>query len=284
MGADEARTVRSPRAPGPFVLPMVGRFSGRIIDTAGDGILAEFASVVSAVECAIALQKIMAERNSAVAQGRRMQFRIGVNLGDVIYDKRAHLWRRRQCCRPPGRDRRAGRHLLSEDAYRQVRGKLDIPIVDAGEQNLKNIANPIQVYRSRLRRRRPPRAVAARRAAAAMVGAGRGGGGDNGRPRGGCGHVVRLLRGRPEVSRSTEPPQIDRLATMPIIAVLPFANQTGDAGQDYFADGVTEEVINALGRFNTLRVIGRNAVMRYRARPHKTKSPRARRKLSGRRA
>ena len=96
-----------------------------------------------------------------------------------------------------------------------------------------------------------------------MVGAGRGSGGDNGRPRGGCGHVVRLLRERPEVSRSTEPPRSIAASAMPIVAVLPFANQTGDAGQDYFADGVTEEVINALGRFNTLRVIGRNAVMRY---------------------
>ena len=72
-----------------------------------------------------------------------------------------------------------------------------------------------------------------------------------------------LLRERPEVSRSTEPPRSIAAGAMPIIAVLPFANQTGDAGQDYFADGVTEEVINALGRFNTLRVIGRNAVMRY---------------------
>lgn len=265
MGADEARTVRDLKGHQAVVLPMVGRFSGRIIDTAGDGILAEFASVVSAVECAIALQKIMAERNSAVAQGRRMQFRIGVNLGDVIYDKAriygdgVNVAARLEGIAEPGGI------CLSEDAYRQVRGKLDIPIVDAGEQNLKNIANPIRVYRieasaaaaadalsppaERQRRWSVPVAAAAAITAALVVAAVTWFG---------------LLRERPEVSRSTEPPRSIAAGAMPIVAVLPFANQTGDAGQDYFADGVTEEVINALGRFNTLRVIGRNAVMRYR--------------------
>ena len=265
MGADEARTVRDLKGHQAVVLPMVGRFSGRIIDTAGDGILAEFASVVSAVECAIALQKIMAERNSAVAQGRRMQFRIGINLGDVIYDKAriygdgVNVAARLEGIAEPGGI------CLSEDAYRQVRGKLDIPIVDAGEQNLKNIANPIRVYRieasaaaaadalsppaERQRRWSVPVAAAAAITAALVVAAVTWFG---------------LLRERPEVSRSTEPPRSIAAGAMPIVAVLPFANQTGDAGQDYFADGVTEEVINALGRFNTLRVIGRNAVMRYR--------------------
>jgi adenylate cyclase len=265
MGADEARTVRDLKGHQAVVLPMVGRFGGRIIDTAGDGILAEFASVVSAVECAIALQKIMAERNSTVEQGRRMQFRIGVNLGDLIYDKAriygdgVNVAARLEGIAEPGGI------CLSEDAYRQVRGKLDIPIVDAGEQNLKNIANPIRVYRiepsvaaasgapsppaERQRRWSVPAAAAAAITAALVVAAVTWFG---------------LLRERPEVSRSTEPPRSIAAGAMPIVAVLPFANQTGDAGQDYFADGVTEEVINALGRFNTLRVIGRNAVMRYR--------------------
>jgi adenylate cyclase len=265
MGADEARTVRDLKGHQAVVLPMVGRFGGRIIDTAGDGILAEFASVVSAVECAIALQKIMAERNSTVEQGRRMQFRIGVNLGDVIYDKAriygdgVNVAARLEGIAEPGGI------CLSEDAYRQVRGKLDIPIVDAGEQSLKNIAHPIRVYRiepsvaaasgalsppAERRRRWPVPAAAAAAITAALVVA--------------AVTWFGLLRERPEVSRSTEPPRSIAAGAMPIVAVLPFANQTGDAGQDYFADGVTEEVINALGRFNTLRVIGRNAVMRYR--------------------
>src|SRR6266508_937504 len=87
MGADEVRTVDDLKGHQVVILPMVGEFGGRIIDTAGDGILAEFASVVKAVECALAIQKTMAERNSAIEQPRLMQFRIGVNVGDVIYDE-----------------------------------------------------------------------------------------------------------------------------------------------------------------------------------------------------
>src|SRR5438105_6479349 len=87
MGSDEPRTVRDLKGHQAVVLPMVGGFGGRIIDTAGDGILAEFASVVNAVQCAVAIQKTMAERNASVEQALRMEFRIGVNLGDVIYDE-----------------------------------------------------------------------------------------------------------------------------------------------------------------------------------------------------
>ncbi len=87
MGSDEARTIRDLKAHQVVVLPMIGEFSGRIIDTAGDGVLSEFASVVNAVECAIAIQRTMAERNVSVDQSRQMQFRIGVNIGDVIYDE-----------------------------------------------------------------------------------------------------------------------------------------------------------------------------------------------------
>src|SRR4249920_1867727 len=86
MGTDEARTVRDLKGHQAVVLPMVGEFAGRIIDTAGDGVLAEFPSVVNAVECAVAIQRKMIERNAAIEPERRMQFRIGINLGDVIYD------------------------------------------------------------------------------------------------------------------------------------------------------------------------------------------------------
>ncbi|MFZ2145317.1 MAG: adenylate/guanylate cyclase domain-containing protein [Xanthobacteraceae bacterium] len=146
MGADEARTVRDLKGHQAVVLPMIGQFGGRIIDTAGDGVLAEFASVVSAVKCALALQKTMAERNAAIEPDRRMQFRIGVNVGDVIYDKAriygdgVNVAARLEGIATPGSI------CLSEDAYRQVRGKLDIPIADAGEQRLKNISNSVRVY------------------------------------------------------------------------------------------------------------------------------------------
>src|SRR5260370_39253271 len=87
MGADEARTVRDLKGHQAVVLPMVGKFAGRIVDTAGDGILAEFSSVVNAVECAVAIQSKMAERNVAIEPERRMQFRVGINIGDVVYDE-----------------------------------------------------------------------------------------------------------------------------------------------------------------------------------------------------
>ncbi len=269
VGADEARAVRDLKAHQAVVLPMVGQFGGRIIDTAGDGILAEFTSVVSAVECALALQKTMAERNSAVEPSQRMQFRIGVNVGDVIYDE-ARIYgdgvnvaaRLEGIAKPGG-------ICLSEDAYRQVRGKLNVPIADSGEKRLKNIANPVRVYRIE-----PSAAAAGAGALAAAV---------KRKWRwslpatAGVAITVvvilaavasfTLLRDRFHVSPTAAPSKPIAVSTVPIIAVLPFVNQTGDDGQEYFTDGVTEEVINALGRFNTLRVIGHNAVLRYKKQP-----------------
>ena len=120
MGTDEARTVSDLKSHQAVVLPMVADFAGRIIDTAGDGILAEFASVVNAAECAVAIQKTMAERNSTVEPARRMQFRIGINLGDVIYDDTrifgdgVNIAARLEGIAEPGGI------CLSEDVYRQV--------------------------------------------------------------------------------------------------------------------------------------------------------------------
>lgn len=271
MGADEARTVRDLKGHQAVVLPMVGEFGGRVIDTAGDGILAEFASVVSAVECALGLQKAMAQRNAAVEPAQRMQFRIGVNVGDVIYDEaRIYGDGVNIAARLEG-IAESGGICLSEDAYRQVRGKLDIAIVDAGEQNLKNISNPVRVYRIeasvaasadlRSPTAEPPAGPRRRGSVRTMAGAA-------------IAAVLALtaltwftlLRDRPQVSQRAEPSKLSAVSALPIIAVLPFANQTGDDSQDYFADGVTEEVINALGRFNTLRVLGPNPVQRYKKR------------------
>src|SRR4029077_16395879 len=123
MGADEARTVSDLKAHQAVLFPMVSEFGGRIIDTAGDGILAEFASAVQAVDCAGAIQKTMAERNAAVDQARRMQWRIGVNIGDVIYDETRfygdgiNVAARLEGIADPGGV------CVSEDAYRQTRGK-----------------------------------------------------------------------------------------------------------------------------------------------------------------
>jgi TolB-like protein/class 3 adenylate cyclase len=146
MGSDEARTVEDLKGHQAVVLPMVGAFQGRIIDTAGDGILAEFASVVNAVDCAIAIQRVMTVRNSAVEPSRRMQFRIGVNLGDVIYDEHrifgdgVNIAARLEGIAEPGGI------SISEDAWRHVQGKVAADFVDSGEQRLKNIEKPVRVY------------------------------------------------------------------------------------------------------------------------------------------
>ena len=146
MGADEARTVRDLKGHQAVVLPMVGAHGGRIIDTAGDGILAEFASVVNAVECAAAIQKIMAERNAEVDPARRMQFRIGVNIGDVIYDEARiygdgiNIAARLEGIAEPGGV------CVSGKVYDELNGKLDLAFKDLGEQQLKNIARPVKVY------------------------------------------------------------------------------------------------------------------------------------------
>jgi class 3 adenylate cyclase len=146
MGADEARTVRDLKAHQAVVLPMVGEFSGRVIDTAGDGILAEFASVVNAVECAVAIQNAMAARNTPVEPSRRMQFRIGINIGDVIYDEARiygdgiNIAARLESIAEPGGI------YVSRQAYDQVEGKLAISFRKLGPQTLKNIVKPVEVF------------------------------------------------------------------------------------------------------------------------------------------
>jgi TolB-like protein/Tfp pilus assembly protein PilF len=265
MGADEKRTHLSLREHRQKLIdPLIAAHKGHIVKTTGDGLLLRFPSVVEAVACAVAMQSGMAKRNQNIPAGDRLEFRIGVNIGDVIVDKGdvfgdgVNIAARLEQIAPPGGI------CLSEDAYRQVRGKLDIPIADAGEQTLKNIASPLRVYRiepevaaaagplmpsAEPGGRWPVRTMAAAALAVAVaLGAG----------------TWFALRDRPDVARTAAPPKPIIASGIPIIAVLPFANQTGDESQDYFADGVTEEVINALGRFNTLRVIGRNAVQRYK--------------------
>jgi adenylate cyclase len=269
MGADEKGTLAALNAHRMKLIdPLIAAHKGHIVKTTGDGLLLSFPSIVEAVSCAVAMQSGMAKRNQDIPAERRIEFRIGVHIGDVIVEKHdvfgdgVNIAARLEQIAPPGGI------CLSEDAYRLVRGKIEIPIADAGEQNLKNISNPVRVYRiepavaaafdapppsAEPTRRWSARALAGTAISAAAVLA--------------AVTWFALMRERPDISRSAEPSKPIAVNAIPIIAVLPFANQTGDDSQDYFADGVTEEVINALGRFNTLRVIGRNAVLRYKKRP-----------------
>src|SRR6266550_299274 len=150
MGADEARTVRDLKGHQAVVLPMIGEFGGRIIDTAGDGILAEFPSVVNAVRCAVAIQSKMAERNVAIEPALRMQFRVGINIGDVVYDEaRIYGDGINVAARLEG-IAEAGGICISSKVYEEISGRIDLAYQDIGEQRLKNIARPVRVYRVQL--------------------------------------------------------------------------------------------------------------------------------------
>jgi adenylate cyclase len=269
MGANEKGTLAALKAHRLALIdPLIADHKGHIVKTTGDGLLLSFPSIVEAVSCAVAMQSGMARRNKNVAADVRIEFRIGVNLGDVIVEKGdvfgdgVNIAARLEQIAPPGGI------CLSEDAYRQVRGKLEIPIADAGEQKLKNISNPIKVYRiepSVVAAVEPPGPLAQSRrrssvwawagvaitAAIALVAI----------------TWFSLPRAPRDVSQGAQPAKPIAANVIPVIAVMPFANQTGDEGQEYFADGVTEEIISALGRFKTLRVIGRNAVLPYKKRP-----------------
>ena len=149
MGADEETTVRELKSHQSAILPIIPTFGGRVIDTAGDGILAEFSSVLNALKCAVAIQEKMAERNAAVEPSRQMQFRIGINQGDVVFDD-ARLYgdgvnvaARLEAIAEPGGI------CLTGKVFDEVRSKIDIQFTDIGEQQLKNIAEPVRAYRVR---------------------------------------------------------------------------------------------------------------------------------------
>ena len=150
MGLDEAGTAQALRDHRAAVDPLITQHGGRVVKTTGDGLLIEFGSVVGAVECAVVLQRLAAERNAAVAGDRRMEWRIGVHLGDVLIEGDDILGdgvniaaRLEGIAEPNG-------ICISEDAFRQVRGKVEVEFADLGEQSLKNIARPLRVYRVEL--------------------------------------------------------------------------------------------------------------------------------------
>jgi adenylate cyclase len=219
MGEDEAGTARALRDHRSVADPLVAEHGGRIVKTTGDGMLIEFGSVVGAVQCAIGLQELAAERNMGLPDQRRMEWRIGVHLGDVLVEgddilgDGVNIAARLEGIAEPGGI------CISEDAFRQVRGKVAVEFTDIGEQSLKNIARPLRVYRI------------GQAAAPEQVGA---------------------------------PIGVLPLPDKPSIAVLPFANLSGDPEQEYFADGMVEEIITALSRIRWLFVIARNSSFTYK--------------------
>ena len=267
MGEDEAGTrARFNSHLRDLIEPCIGGRRGRIVKTTGDGLLVEFASVVDAVQCAVEIQQGMDERNRRAPAENRISFRIGVNLGDVIVEGNdihgdgVNVAARLEQMAEPGCI------CVSEDTYRQVRDRLEITWKDLGPRRLKNIATPVRIYstgeparsgvekfRALFRRHTKRRTVAAT-IGGALLAALVAGGALWPKPVHWVEQGLGLFRSAPASSG------------IPVIAVLPFTEQSEQKQQRYLADGFTDELISTLGRFNSLRVISRNAVLPYKDR------------------
>src|SRR6266851_742554 len=205
--------------------PKVGEHRGKVVKYTGDGLLAEFASV-DAARCAIEVQRDMAQQNATVPQVRRIEFRIGIHVGDIIVDENdifgdgVNIAARLEGIADPGGI------CISDDAHRQIRGKVDIAYEDMGPQALKNIAEPMRAWRFRMDA------------------------GSSGTP----------------PKKSPEITQLLALPDKPSIAVLPFQNMSVDPEQQFFADGIAEDVITALSRYPSLFVIARNSSFSFKGR------------------
>ena len=226
MGADEEGTLAQLKTlRKTLVDPTIAAYRGRIVKTTGDGMLVEFASAVDAARGAAEVQRAMATQNINVPQDKRIEFRIGIHVGDIIIDDNdifgdgVNIAARLEGIAEPGGI------CVSDDAQRQIRGKTELAFDDMGPQSLKNIAEPMRAWRLQIDKNSP--STLPKRAAA----------------------------------ETARPPA---LPDKPSIAVLPFQNMSGDPEQEYFADGMVEEIITALSRFKSLFVIARNSSFTYK--------------------
>jgi class 3 adenylate cyclase/TolB-like protein/cytochrome c-type biogenesis protein CcmH/NrfG len=271
MQEDAAATVQALKAHQAALLPLVTQLDGRVIDLAGDGILAEFPSAVGAVQCAIAMQRVMATANASIARPRRLQFRIGVHIGDVIRDAKriygdgVNIAARIQALALPGGV------VVSQAVFEQVRDKLEEHFIALGEARLKNIREPVSLHQAVLGWS-APRAAWIERWSFALrtrrVGA---------KPTAIAAALIVVLGVAVAIAlvgkslRMPWPIGSDihgAVSTaIPVVAILPLANLSGDQSREYFSDGVTEDLIGALGRFSGLRVMSRAAVQVFKGKP-----------------
>jgi adenylate cyclase len=275
-GADEdrilarLRTLRSD-----LIDPTIAVHRGRIVKRTGDGSIIEFRSVVDAVRCAIEVQRAMVERNAEVAPEKRIEFRVGIHLGDVVEESDGDLMgdgvniaaRLEGVCEPGG-------VCLSEDAYRQVKGRLDLAVTDLGPTPLKNIAEPVRVYSLRVgvpaqaksaTEAKPPQskkrsslaALAAGIAALLILIAG------------GAWWFLAANRTAPVAANAPPPPlAAERFS----LVVFPFANLGGDPAPDYLADSLTDQLITTIARLPDTFVIARNTAMTFKGKPADAKA------------
>ena len=264
MGEDEEATVRTITSYREVLSTLIQQHNGKVLDSPGDNLLAEFVSVVDAVQCAVAVQKEIKTRNEELPENRRMQFRIGINLGDVIqeeeriYGDGVNIASRLEGLAEPGGI------CISKTAFDHIESKLPYGYDFIGDQSVKNIAKPVGAYRvlmeprvtisgkpekekaSGLRRVPILAGIAAAVVLAVAVG-------------------IRLLYPKspkvdsPSIEKATSP-----LAEQPSIAVLPFTNMSNDPKQDYFCDGIADQIINSIAKIPYITVIARNSSFAYK--------------------
>ncbi|QPB21086.1 adenylate/guanylate cyclase domain-containing protein [Rhizobium sp. 007] len=252
MGEDEAGTLERLKAcRRELVDPTFAEFHGRTIKLMGDGVLVEFASVVDAVQCAAMIQREMAGRDQGVSETKRIQFRVGVNLGDIIvegddiYGDGVNIAARLQGIAPPGGI------CISGTAFDHAAHKADVGFSALGEQHLKNMADPVRVYRVLLDPSEAGKIVAApaRRAGRRAI------------------VLATLAALMIAITAIVVAWQWPFAQQRPSIAVLPFANLSGDPRQDYFTDGITDDLITDLAKLSDLDVISQNSVFAYKGKP-----------------
>jgi adenylate cyclase len=269
MGEDEEATVRTITAHRKVITSVIEKYRGRVVDSPGDNILAEFVSVVDAVQSGVEIQEVIRAKNAELPEERRMEFRIGINLGDVIqegeriYGDGVNIAARVEGLADPGGI------CISGSAYEQIENKLALGYDYIGEHTVKNIVKPIRVYKvptgpeilQKVTDERRPAPGWQRAAVAVVIALVVVAGG------------VALWKSFRPSTAPTEVASVEKMAfplpDKPSIAVLPFSNLSGDPEQEYFSDGMTEEIISALGSVPKLFVIARNSTFTYKGKPVK---------------
>ena len=270
MADDEAFTIHTLKAYRQIMSDLIEHHSGRVVDSPGDNLLAEFASAVDAVQCAVEIQKRLKIENDRLAENKRLQFRIGVNIGDVvqdgdrIYGGGVNVAARIEGLADPGGV------SISRSAYDQIMGKLALGFEYLGDHEVKNVKNPVRVYKvlmdpgdaGKLLGEKPGRAKKKWFLPIALVAA----------------IIVTSIVwyfyqtvNKPDIEPASVEEMTFPLPDKPSIAVLAFDNLSGDPEQEYFSDGISEEIITALSKTDQLFVIARNSTFTYKGKPVKVK-------------
>jgi len=270
MGEDEESTARTLNAYKEVMTDLIQHHRGRVVGTAGDSMLAEFASVVDAVRCAVEIQKELKARNAELPENRRMEFRIGVNLGDVIEDGEQILGDGVNIAARLESLSDAGGICISGTAFDHVRNKLDLGYEYLGEQTVKNIALPVRVYKVLIEPEAAGKVIGEKKAKPRQL------------QMATMGLVIGVIAvvavfviwkfyipSAPQPEVASKDKMAFPLPDKPSIAVLPFTNMSGDPKQEYFSDGLTEQIITSLSKFQRLFVIARNSTFVYKGKPVK---------------